>query len=274
MKIDSHQHFWEFDPVKDAWIPDEMSIIRRDFFPGDLQPDLKKNQIFGCVAVQAAPSEEETDFLLDLAAEYNFIKGVVGWVDFTSSDVEDRLGHYTRNPLFKGVRHLLQARPTDFMLKEDYLNGMSIFEKFNLTYDLLVSENQLPETIKLVEKFPDQKFVLDHMAKPNISGGVSSMWKAMITDLAGNQNVYCKLSGFLTETKKLNWKPEDFHPFFEVVDNVFGPDRLMFGSDWPVCLAAGEYQDVVKIVEDFFMGKSEIVLEKVMGQNASKFYQI
>lgn len=274
MKIDSHQHFWKFDPGKNAWIPDEMAVIRKDFFPEDLQPVLEKNQISGCVAVQAAPTEEETQFLLNLAEEYDFIKGVVGWVDFSKPDVADRLAHFIKNPRFKGIRHMLQSKPADFMLNEDFLNGMAVFEDFNLTYDLLVVENQLREAIELVEKFPNQKFVLDHLAKPNISRGVSSEWKNLISDLATNQNIHCKISGILTETENFYWKPEDFQPFLEFVFETFGENRLMFGSDWPVCLPAGNYGDTISIVENFLQDKNEIVLEKVMGKNASKFYQL
>lgn len=274
MRIDSHQHFWKFDTIKDAWIPDEMSVIRRDFLPEDLKPILKENKVEGCVAVQAAPTEEETKFLLSLANKHDFIKGVVGWVDFTKTNVEERLAYFSKDPKFKGIRHLLQAQPANFMLQPNFLKGMEAFGNFNLTYDLLVLEDQLANTIELVSNFPNQKFVLNHLAKPNVSKGISKNWKELITKLADKKNVSCKLSGLLTETENFSWKPEDFYPFFDFALEVFGPNRLMFGSDWPVSLAAGQYADTLGIIENFLMTKNEIVIEKIMGLNAINFYQL
>ncbi len=274
MRIDSHQHFWKFEKEKDAWIPDEMSVIRKDFFPENLKPVLERNKVDGCVAVQAAPTENETKFLLNLAKEYEFIKGVVGWVDFTGDNLEERLTHFSKDPKFKGVRHLLQAKPASYMLQPEFLKGMEAFGNFNLTYDLLVLENQLANTIELVSNFPNQKFVLNHLAKPNVSKGISKNWKELITKLADKKNVCCKLSGILTETENFNWKTEDFYPFFDFALEVFGGDRLMFGSDWPVSLAAGNYADTVAIIESSLRTKNEIVIEKIMGLNAINFYQL
>ncbi|SKB71337.1 L-fuconolactonase [Salegentibacter holothuriorum] len=274
MRIDSHQHFWKFEKEKDAWIPDEMSVIRKDFFPENLKPVLERNKVDGCVAVQAAPTENETKFLLNLAKEYEFIKGVVGWVDFTGDNVEERLAYFSKDPKFKGVRHLLQAESANYMLQPEFLKGMEAFGNFNLTYDLLVLEDQLANTIELVSNFPNQKFVLNHLAKPNVSKGISKNWKELITKLADKKNVSCKLSGLLTETENFSWKPEDFYPFFDFALEVFGPNRLMFGSDWPVSLAAGQYADTLGIIENFLMTKNEIVIEKIMGLNAINFYQL
>lgn len=274
MRIDSHQHFWKFEKEKDAWIPDEMSVIRKDFLPEDLKPILEENKVKGCVAVQAAPTEEETKFLLSLANKHDFIKGVVGWVDFTKTNVEERLAYFSKDPKFKGVRHLLQAQPPNFMLQSQFLKGMEAFGNFNLTYDLLVLEDQLANTIELVSNFPNQKFVLNHLAKPKVSAGVSKNWKELFLKLGEKKNVTCKLSGLLTETENFSWKPEDFYPFLDLAIDAFGTDRLMFGSDWPVSLAAGKYNDTLEIIEAYLMTKNEIVIEKIMGLNAINFYQL
>lgn len=274
MRIDSHQHFWKFEKEKDAWIPSEMSVIRRDFLPEDLKPILKENMVEGCVAVQTAPTEEETKFLLNLANKHDFIKGVVGWVDFTSDNLDERLVYFSKDPKFKGVRHLLQAQPANYILQPEFLKGMEAFGNFNLTYDLLVLEDQLANSIELVSNFPNQKFVLNHLAKPKVSAGVSKNWKDMILKLGEKKNVSCKLSGLLTETENFIWKPEDFYPFLDLAIEAFGTDRLMFGSDWPVSLAAGQYSDTLEIIEGFLLTKKERLLENVLGNNAINIYKL
>lgn len=274
MRIDSHQHFWYYHPEREGWIDDSMAVIRKDFLPQDLKPVLEKNNIEGCVAVEANDSEEESEFLLELAAKNPFIKGVVGWIDLSAENCEERLSYFAENTFFKGIRHTLQAETESFILSENFQNGISQLGKFNLSYDLLVYEHQLAAAIKLVKKFPNQRFVLDHMAKPQISIGPSEQWVSNIRELAGCGNVYCKLSGLVTETTGFNWNFEDFIPFLKVVADAFGQDKLMFGSDWPVCLAAGKYEDTFKIVKDFFSNHGEIVLEKIMGKNAIEFYKL
>lgn len=274
MRIDSHQHFWYYDPVREGWISDQMKKIRKDFLPKDLEPVLKQHHIDACVLVQANDSEAETNRLLEFAHQTHFVKAVVGWVDLTRPSVEQRLGFYTQNPVFKGVRHALQAESTEFILSEPFAHGLSELTKLNLTYDLLVLGHQLKATAELVRRNPDQAFVLDHMAKPSISKGVSSTWEEGIRTLARHRNVQCKVSGFLVETEGLQWEPDDFVPFLEVVWDAFGEDRLMYGSDWPVCLGAGSYGDTLQIVEAFFKKKGSAVLEKVMGKNAQDFYRI
>lgn len=271
MRIDSHQHFWKFDPVRDKWINESMSVLRRDFLPEDLKPILAANSIDGCVAVQADQSEVETEFLLELAGKNSFIKGVVGWVDLGQDHVEQRLSHYAQNPLFKGVRHIVQAEAGGFMLNRDFQNGISKLADLNLTYDLLVLEHQLPDAITLIQKFPNQKFVLDHLAKPQISHGLEQEWVKTISALASSENTYCKLSGMVTETENFRWKKGEFQPFLEKIVNAFGVDKLMFGSDWPVCLLSCEYTEVIQIVEDFF-SREEVA--KVFGENAMKFYNL
>ncbi|MCF8715607.1 amidohydrolase family protein [Joostella atrarenae] len=271
MKIDSHQHFWKYNPVRDSWIDDTMKVIRKDFMPEDLLPVLKENKIDGCVAVQADQSEEETDFLLNLSDKNSFIEGVVGWVDLKSSTVDERLEHYSKFSKFKGVRHIVQAESNNFQLREDFQKGIGALKKYGLTYDILISKNQLSDTIKMVDKFPDQPFVLDHIAKPEISNGIEKEWKDAIRLLAQNENVYCKVSGMVTETKGYKWNKSEFIPFLEEVTQSFGSDRIMFGSDWPVCLVAATYAEVLDVIKSFY---TEEDLDKVMSKNAIDFYRL
>lgn len=249
-----------------------MSRIRKDFLPQDLQPVLKRNSIEGCVLVQADDSEEETLRLLDFAADAPFVKAVVGWVDLTGEDCRERLEYFSGNKLFKGIRHTLQSAPESFILGEAFQRGIGLLQEYRLTYDLLIFQDQLPVAKKLVSNHPGQPFVLDHMAKVRISSAVDPNWVAGIKELARQENVFCKLSGFLVETEGLKWKPEDFDPYFETVWNAFGEDRLMYGSDWPVCLAAGTYEDTLELVETFFARKGSRALQKIMWENAFKFY--
>ncbi|MBC9798106.1 amidohydrolase family protein, partial [Sinomicrobium weinanense] len=225
----------------------------------------------GCVAVQADQSEEETEFLLKCAAENPFVKAVVGWVDLLSEDVSTSLARFSGNPLFRGVRHIVQAEPDDFMLREDFRKGIGALGAFGLTYDILVYARQLPAAVDLVRRFPRQRFVLDHIAKPEISGGLDKEWTKNIRRLAESENVYCKLSGMVTETDNFTWKQEDFTPFLDTVTEAFGTNRLMFGSDWPVCLISCGYGEVLKIVKDYF---SPDELPEIMGKNAVQFYGI
>lgn len=274
MKIDAHQHFWKFNPVRDAWIDDSMQIIRKDFLPQDLKPILNDNNIDGCIAVQADQSEIETEFLLENAKQNPFIKGVVGWIDLRASNVEDRLAHYSNNSLFKGVRHIVQAEVNDFMLRKDFQNGISKLEQFNLTYDILIFPPQIESAIDLVNKFPNQRFVIDHIAKPYINTGRIDEWKANMIELAKAQNVLCKVSGMVTEANLKHWKISDFTPYLDVVFNAFGIDRILYGSDWPVCLLAAKYEQQLQLVQDYIKGFSENDKTKILGSNAIKFYNL
>ena len=274
MIIDSHQHFWKYNPIRDSWIDDSMGVIKKDFLPNDLHPILSANHVDGCIAVQADQSEEETEFLLQCAKEYPFIKGVVGWVDLRSEQVEERLEHFSENKLFKGVRHIVQAEADDFMLDSKFMNGISKLERFNLTYDILVFPRQLPAAVDLAKAFPNQKFVLDHIAKPRISEAIADDWLNNIQLLAENPNVSCKISGMVTETKDFNWKKQDFIPFLDAIVNAFGMDRLLFGSDWPVCLLAAQYQDVLEIIKDYFETYPKEVIDKVFGGNTTRIYNL
>lgn len=274
-RIDSHQHFWEFDPVRDIWINDEMKVIQRNFFPEDLQLLLQQNDFDGCVAVQSDQSEAENHFHLQNAEKYDFIKGIVGWINLQAEDVEGRLLCYSRFKKLKGFRHVLQGESQrDLMLQPAFMKGISLLNRFNFTYDILIFKDQLQYVHKFVSAFPNQPFVIDHIAKPDIKYADIDQWKEDIRQLAKNQNVYCKISGLVTEADWKNWKKEDFKPYLEVVVDTFGMDRVMFGSDWPVCLVAASYSEMLGIVEDYFSSFSVEEQENFFGLNAIRFYNL
>ena len=252
MIIDSHQHYWIYNPVRDAWIDESMKILRKDFLPEHLSPILKELSISGTIAVQADQSEEETKFLLDLAEKNNWILGVVGWVDLQSKNIEERLEYFSNFKKLKGFRHIVQAEPDEkFLLNENFQNGIDLLKEYNFTYDILIYPKQLPAAIKFVQKNPDQKFILDHIAKPNIKRKEIKHWASQIKELANYPNVYCKLSGIITEANHQNWKADDIYPYLDVVFEAFGSNRLTFGSDWPVCLLAGSYKQVLNLIEGY-----------------------
>ncbi|MFY0651971.1 MAG: amidohydrolase family protein [Cyclobacteriaceae bacterium] len=274
MRIDSHQHFWKYDPVKYSWIEDNMQTLRRDFLPADLAPLLKQKNIHGSVAVQADQSEGETEFLLGLAGQNDIVKGVVGWVDLLVDGVEERLEHFSKNKYLKGIRHIVQSEPNDFMLRKDFQNGIMSLAQFDLVYDILVFPPQLIAAIALVQKFPDQYFVLDHIAKPYIKDSKISGWKEDIKELAHNPKVYCKLSGMVTEADWNDWKEDDFRQYLDVIVEAFGTDRLMYGSDWPVSLLAAQYEKQYAIVENYISQFSQEEQANIMGNTAAKFYKL
>jgi L-fuconolactonase len=275
MKIDSHQHFWKYNPVKDAWINEEMKVIKRDFLPSDLKPLLLENQIDGCVAVQADQSEDETRFLLDLAKDNSFIKGVVGWVDLCAENIEERLEYYNKYEKLKGFRHIVQGETDiDFMLSERFQNGISKLVKYSFTYDILILPKHLENAAKLVTKFPEQKFVTDHLAKPDFKNKDFSNWEKGIKAIAQFPNVMCKVSGLVTEADWNNWTASDFTYCLDVVTEEFGIDRLMFGSDWPVSLLAASYTASCDIVEDYFSKFSKTDQDKFWSKNAINFYDL
>jgi len=273
MKIDSHQHFWRYNPARDVWITDAMSVLKRDFLPGELAAECKANGIAATVAVQTDQSEEETLFLLELAKDSPQIVGVVGWVDLASARIDERLQFFSQHKRICGFRHIAQAEPDDhFLMQTNFVRGISRLREFGFTYDILIYPKQLPAAIELVSKLPDQRFVVDHIAKPEIKTKYSEFWKKHIRNIAENPNVYCKLSGLVTEADWKNWKPEDFTPYLDVVLDAFGPDRLMFGSDWPVCLLAANFGQVKQIVEDYVRGFTVEQKENIFGGNAIRFY--
>lgn len=273
--IDAHQHFWNYDPVRDSWITPEMGVIRRDFLPVDLAPVLKENNVDGCVAVQACQNEAENDFLLSLADDASFIKGIVGWVDLRADHIEERLQHYKQYDRMKGFRHVLQGE-TDraLMLKPEFKNGISKLAKYGYTYDILIFTDQLKYAAELVAAFPDQKFVLDHIAKPLIKDGDIDDWAKDISALARYENVWCKLSGMVTEADWKNWETSHFTPYLDVVAGAFGTTRLMYGSDWPVCQVAANYSEVKGIVDEYAQQFSEDEQKLIFGGNAVSFYNL
>ena len=274
MKLDSHQHFWKYSPQQHNWIDDSMVSLKRDFLPNDLEPHLIENKIEACVVVQADQSEKETEFLLELATQYEFIKGVVGWVDLRAKNVEERLQFYSQNQYFKGVRHIVQSEKQDFLLDPAFQNGIGKLGNLNLTYDLLIYSHQIEAAIKLVSQFPNQKFVLDHLAKPNIKNGKIDPWKNQIQRMAQFSNVSCKISGMVTEADHAQWKPSDFIPYLDIVFDAFGENRILFGSDLPVCLLAASYQEVYQLITDYTANFSLEQRDKLFGANAERFYNI
>ncbi len=275
LRIDSHQHFWKYDPVRYGWIDDSMSVIQKDFLPEDLAPILKANGFDGCITVQSHQSEQENEFQLANAEQHSFIKGVVGWVDLQSPKIEERLDYYQQFEKLKGFRHILQGESQrDFMLLPDFLNGISLLKKYGYTYDILILPDQLKYTAEFVAKFPDQRFLIDHIAKPNIKQQELKDWEKEIKVIAAFENVYCKVSGMVTEADWQNWQPADFNNYLEVVTNSFGTNRLMYGSDWPVCKVAADYEQVVSIVKDYFSAFSQTEQQVFFGGNAIEFYNI
>lgn len=272
IQLDSHQHFWTYDAGRYPWIP-QGSALHRDWLPEDLAPLLAKTGLEGSIAVQARQSIEESRWLLELAEQDPSIKGVVGWVDLQSDAVEDELARFARHPKFVGVRHVVQDEPdADFMLRPAFLRGIGRLRQFKLTYDILIFPRQLPAAIELARRFPEQRFVLDHLAKPLIRDGTISPWREQIRELAASPNVWCKVSGMITEADPANWKPLDFKPYLDVVFEAFGEGRLMFGSDWPVCLLAGSYEQAHELVNVYVRSMSGEARGRLFGGNAARFY--
>ena len=252
-----------------------MKALQRDFLPEHLSPTLQELGITGTIAVQADQSEVETNFLLNFAEKNKWILGVVGWVDLQSKNIEERLEHFSTFKKLKGFRHIVQAEPDEnFLLNANFQNGICILKRYNFTYDILIYPNQLPAAIKFVQKNPEQKFILDHIAKPHIKRKEIEPWASQIKELAKNPNVYCKLSGIITEADHQNWKTDDIFPYLDVVFSSFGSDRLTFGSDWPVCLLAGTYNHVVNLIDEYLKNESEEVKENIFYKNVISFYSI
>jgi L-fuconolactonase len=273
MRIDAHQHFWRYNPARDTWITDEMAVLKKDFLPQQLAHELAANGIQGSIAVQADQSEAETLFLLDLAGKHETIQGVVGWVNLCADNVAERLQAFSKWPKLCGFRHILQSEPDErFMLRPEFLRGIECLGDFGFTYDILVYAWQLPAVIELAAKFPDQLFVIDHIAKPSIKERRYLPWAQYLRTLAENKNVYCKVSGLVTEADWQHWTEQDFKPFLDLVFEVFGAGRLMFGSDWPVCLVAAGYSQVVQLIAGYTEHLPAADREKIFGSNAASFY--
>jgi len=276
MKIDSHQHYWHFNTADYGWMGENMSVIKRDFLPTDLLPELKSIDFDGSVAVQARQSLEETNWLLQLADEHPHIKGVVGWLDLQSEQAEEQIAAFAKHPKAAGVRHVIHdEEDLDFMLRPAFIRGVQLLEKYDLAYDILIFPTHLANTIEFVKQFSDKQiFVVDHIAKPLIKDGIVSPWKEDIVALAKFPNVYCKLSGMVTEADWNTWKPENIRPYLDVIMDAFGPERILIGSDWPVCLVAGKYSEVMQVVTDYISTFTEKEQDLMLGGNAAKAYKL
>ena len=275
MKIDAHHHFWKYDPVRYSWMNESMEILKKDYQPADLQVEIEKAEIGGVVSVQADQSMLETDELLDHAAQHDFIKGVVGWFPLADAAVEEVLAEYADNPWLKGVRHVVQDEPDDrFILGEAFNEGIRKLEQFDLIYDILVYERQLGSSIEFVDLHPNLPFVLDHVAKPRIGDGLMEPWKEQMFEMSRRENVTCKLSGMATEAKWAEWTSDQLRPYMEVALDAFGPDRLMFGSDWPVARLAVDYMPWVSLCREFISSLSTDEREAIEGGNAIRVYQL
>lgn len=274
-RIDSHQHFWKYNPIRDAWITDDMSLLQKDFFPQQLEPILAGNGFDGCITVQSDQSENENTFQLANADQHDFIKGIVGWVDLQAKNIRERLSYYIQFKKLKGFRHILQGeKQRDIMLQPDFLNGIKALEEFKYTYDILIYPDQLGFIKEFVTRFPEQKFVVDHLAKPYIKDRKIQKWKKEIEDIAEFKNVFCKISGYVTEADLKNWKEEDFTPYFDVIVKAFSIERIMFGSDWPVCLLGGNYNEILNVATTYFSSFAKNEQDKIFGDNAIKFYNL
>jgi len=272
MRIDAHHHFWKYNPAEYGWIGDNMAVLRRDFLPPDLKSEISNAGIDGVVSVQARQTIAETAWLLELADQNDFIRGVVGWVPLVSSRIRADLEHANR-PKLKAVRHVLQDEPDDdFMLRDDFNRGVEALNGFGLRYDILIFERHLPQTIRFVNRHPQQTFILDHIAKPKIKLAEKSPWRENIRELSRRPNVYCKISGMVTEADWKQWTPLQLRPYLDVVLEAFGPARLMFGTDWPVCLVACDYPRWHQVVSDFTAPLSKSEQAQIMGKTAIKAY--
>ena len=275
MHIDAHQHFWRYDRREYGWIDDSMAALRRDFLPADLKPEMECGGFQGCVAVQARQTLEETRWLLELAEHAPFILGVVGWLDLRSARLRFELKSFAGNSKLVGVRHVVQSEPEErFLLQPEFLCGISMLEEFDLAYDILIYAKHLPVAAEFVARFPRQRFVLDHLAKPPIKSGALDSWARGIRELAAFPNVYCKVSGLVTEADWQAWKPEDMRPCLDVAFECFGPSRLMIGSDWPVCTVAAPYSRVMDVVKDYISKYAAEERNAVLGGNAAKFWRL
>jgi L-fuconolactonase len=273
--VDAHQHFWKYDPVRDGWITDEMKLLQQDYLPADLNSVFNSNNIAGSVLVQADPSENENRFLVNLALENSCIRGVVGWIDLNSESLQERLEYYQAIPVMKGFRMLLQGdKKRDAMLDPGFQKGIGLLGRYGFSFDLLILPDQIGFAEKLAAAFPNQRFVIDHLAKPFIKSGKITEWKSAIQRFAPLENVCCKISGLVTEADWLNWEYQDFKPYIDTVVDTFGTKRIMFGSDWPVCLTAGEYAEVKEIADEYFRTFTLTERADFFGANAMSFYNL
>ena len=274
-KIDAHHHLWKYSAAQYPWISENMGLLRRDFLIQDLMDVLEESDIDGVVTVQARQAMAETRWLLDLAHSHDFIRGVVGWVALTDPKVEGDLEHLSTHVKLKSVRHVLHDEPDDFyILREDFNRGIKLLQGFGLRYDLLIFERHLPQAIQFVDRHPNQIFILNHIAKPRIRQGVISPWRENLAELARRENVFCKLSGLVTEASWQSWTEADLDPYLQIALTAFGPERVMFGSDWPVMLLGSSYTRWVDIVQRYISHLSEYEQEQILGKTATEVYRL
>ncbi len=272
--FDSHVHFWKYDKEKYQWISRDMKILREDHLPEHFALVHKRNEVDGVIAIEADSSELETHFLVELANTHSFIQGVIGWIDLKLPNVEERLRYFAQYPIIKGWRYVLQNEADDIFIDPRFQSGIRALELFGYTFDLLIAPKQLKAAAQLASKFTDQRFVLDHCGKPDVRKGDRNEWEAGMKALAANPNVYCKVSGLFTETKWKDWKPADFYPYFDIVFETFGIDRVMYGSDWPVMLLSGMYVQWKSLLEKYMENYSQVDREKFFNLNVMQFYNI
>jgi L-fuconolactonase len=274
-RIDAHHHFWKFEEAEYSWISEEMVALRRDFLPADLHEQMRAAGVAGAISVQARQTIEETRWLLQLAEEHSFLRGVVGWAPLASADFPRYLDELAAHPKLKGFRHVLQDEPDDeFMLREDFNRGLSALAGTGLAYDILIHERHLPIAIKLVDRHPNQVFVLDHLAKPLICRRELSPWRERLKDLAARSHVHCKISGLVTEADWTGWTIDDLRPYFDTALECFGPARLLAGSDWPVCLLASGYQRWWETLGELVSALSPSERASILGENALRVYRL
>ncbi len=273
MRLDSHQHFWHYSPAEYGWICDRMAAIRRDFLVPDLQAACASSGVSGSIAVQARQTLEETRWLLEIASHSDFVRGVVGWAPLCEVEAGELLAEMAQNRKLRGIRHILQDEPDErYMLREHFNQGIRELKPLGLVYDILIYERQLPQTIEFADRHPEQIFILDHLAKPRVAAGELSPWRENFAELARRPNVYCKLSGLVTETDYRTWSDADLWPYLEWALEKFGPRRLMFGSDWPVMLVASEYGRWVQIMESLVSRLSESEQDRIWSGTAEEAY--
>lgn len=273
--LDAHQHFWTYDAAQYGWIDDSMSVLRRDFLPADSTREMARAGFTACVAVQARQMLEETRWLLALADAHPMIAGVVGWLDLQADDVHAQLTQFAGHPELVGIRHVAQSEPDDrFLLRPQVLRGLGLLEEFGLSFDILIYRRHLPVAAELVARLPRQRFVLDHLAKPDIRHGEIREWERDIRRLASHPNVFAKLSGLVTEADWKHWTPDHIRPYLDVAFDAFGWDRLMIGSDWPVCTLAADYSRTTHVVLDYLAGRPRHERDAVLGGNAQRFWRL
>lgn len=274
MRVDTHVHFWQYSEGDPDWISDEMDLLKQDYLPRNILPTLKRNGIDNCIAVQARQSELETHFLLELAKSNDVIKGIVGWIDLRRQDVSERIQYFSQFPYIKGWRHIVQDEPDNFLYDKDFRRGVSLLNQYGYTYDVLVYHRQLKSALDFVSAFPDQRFIIDHCAKPDIKHKEINEWKQNMKEMAKFPNTWCKISGLLTEARWKSWSAADFYPYLDVVFESFGTNRILFGSDWPVMLLAGMYVQWKSLLEKYMENIDDEEKEKIFGSNAVEVYKL